>query len=219
MADKIVNEIFEELSKMCELDEATIAAIRPNFLAVIQKNMALMTTTVAPADAPESTGKKVKKASTRKVGTKSDKIPHKNGYHFFVAAKMGEVKAAGVGAKDRMKKIGDMWKELVEEGRKPYQEKARLYNESVDNEMKLPDWAARRTTIVDNANLTAGVASKKGAEVVVPEAVVEEAAAAEEEEEEGAVEVVPVAPVVPVVPVAPVATVKTGPIRRTKKTA
>lgn len=209
--ETIVAELLDALSSMCELDKDTINALKPGLQSVIQKHAAAF---AAPTAAKT---KGTRKTGTKRATTKSDKIPHKNGYHFYVAAKMGEVKNAGVGAKERMKTIGEMWKKLDEEGKKPYQDKAKIYNEAVDGEMKNPDWATRRETIVSNANVAAGVAKKDEVKV---EAEVEE----DEEEEvdakpqaKSAPTQAPVQAPAPALAPAPAPT-KSAPVRRTKKT-
>jgi hypothetical protein len=220
MADeKIVTELLDELSQMCELDKDTVAQLRPGLLKVIQKHMGAFGDAPAPA-------KKGKKGTAKRVTTKSDKIPHKNGYHFFVAAKMGEVKEAGVGAKDRMKTIGEMWKKLTEAEKVPFQEKAKTYNDSVEAEMKTTGWEARRESIVAAANLASGAPPKKEAAKPVkapkPEPVPEPEVEDEEEEAEEEEEVEEVKPAPKPAPVKePEVVAKTAeaPVRRKKATA
>jgi len=224
MDEKIVNEIMKELAEVCDLDDSIQSTLKPVIQKVIKKYMTDIVPVATSAEAPVKTKKGSKKATV-----KSDKIPHKNGYHFFVGAKMNEVKDAGVPSKERMTHIGSMWGGLDENGRKPYQEMARLFNESVDGEMKTEGWAARRDTIVSNANVVAGVPKKnpppkkeshkkeskkdtpKGDEVVIettplPATVVTVAP----------VDVPTVAPVAASTANAPV--VKTAPVRRKKTT-
>lgn len=197
--EKIVSELLDALSTVCELDKETISVLRPELFSVVHRNMTALSVPV-----PSVEKVKVSRSSSKRV-PKSDKIPHKNAYHFFVASKMGEVKDAGVGAKERMKTIGEMWKKLPEEGRLPFQEKAQHYNQSVDSAMSEPDWASRREDIVSSANQSAGVAKK----VSVPSKEVEEEEVEEEEEE-----VEESAPVPVPVPVPEVK--QSAPVRRRK---
>lgn len=218
--DIIVAELLDALSSMCELDRETINALKPGLQSVIQKHISAF---AAPTAAK---AKGTRKTGTKRATTKSDTIPHKNGYHFFVAAKMGEVKNAGVGAKERMKTIGEMWKALNEEGKKIYQDKAKTYNEAVDAEMKNPDWAVRRETIVANANAAAGVSKKVEAKVEAKEAKEDEEGEEEEVEVKPEVKSTPAPAAAPapalVTTTAPVVLpvpTKTVPMRRTKKTS
>jgi hypothetical protein len=234
MADeKIVSELLEELSSMCELDRDTVAQLKPVLLKVIQRHLSALS-----GGAASSVDKKTKKGTGKRASTKSDKIPHKNGYHFFVAAKMGEVKDAGVGAKDRMKTIGEMWKKLTEADRVPFQDKAKTYNDSVDTEMKTTGWEARRETIVAAANQSAGAPPKKeptkAAKATKPKPIepVIEDDTGEADEDEGEVEVQKPASAAPAAaaPVAPVvaptkapeaakaAPAEVAPVRRKKTT-
>lgn len=213
MASEIVDELLNELSSMCELDRDTVAQLKPGMMKVVQKHMGAFTGGSAPVE------KKTKKGTGKRASTKSDKIPHKNGYHFFVAAKMGEVKEAGVGAKDRMKTIGEMWKKLTEAERQPYQDKAKTYNEFVEAEMKTPGWEARREEIVAAANLASGAtpkkepvkASKAAAAVVPPSEPEVDDDEEDEEDEEDVEEVEPPKPV-------PVPKPAEAPVRRKKST-
>lgn len=156
-SENIVKELLDELSKMCELDVDTVNTLRPGLMKVIQKYMTVHSVPVSVGGGNNT--KNMAKKATKK--SEKTKIPHKNAYHFYVAAKMGEVKEAGVVAKERMKKIGEMWRELNENDHKPYQASAQIYNEIVDAEMKTTDWESRRGTIIEKANLSAGGTIKK----------------------------------------------------------
>jgi len=191
-AKVLVDEQVKSLSSICDLESDVTQAFHAALLQVAERHLANLSTTTTAA----STGEKIKigkKAGAKRVTkTKEDKLSSKNAYHFFVAAKMGEVKAAGVEAKGRMKRIGEMWKALSEDERKPYKDMAARYNEHVQGEMKTADWKARRDAIVAAANQHA--TSGTGAVVV-------ESEGGDEEEEEDDVDetetVVSVAPVVP----------------------
>jgi hypothetical protein len=214
--EKVVAELLDELSTMCDLDVDTVKALKPGFVKVIEKNIGSFG--AAPAGEKKVKGKGTRGAG-KKATPKSDKIPHKNGYHFFVADKMGQVKEQGVGAKERMKTIGEMWKLLSEDDRKPFKGKAQLFNDAVDGEMKNEGWIARRDSIVEAANIGAGCQPKKPV-TKTPKAPKEAAKAEpvaepEEEEVEEAEEVKP-APKVEAKP-APKAEPKAAPVRKTTK--
>jgi hypothetical protein len=158
-AKALVDEQVKSLATICELDSDVMQAFHGALLTVAERHLASMT------PASTSSGEKIaltKKGTAKRASKpKEDKLSSKNAYHFFVAAKMGEVKAAGVEAKGRMKRIGEMWKALVDEDRQPFKDMASRYNEYVQNEMKSADWKDRREAIVAAANqsATAGVAS------------------------------------------------------------
>lgn len=164
MADeKITNELVVALSEVCQLDDETVGQLRPILLKVIQKNIIEFTPAPkAKKGAPKKEKEEKKEEEPAEEEAKSDKIHHRNAYHFFVNAKMDIVKDnKEVAAKQRMKAIGDMWKLLSEDDKKPFQEQARLYNESVDQAILKPDWVARRDEIIETASMLAGVPKKK----------------------------------------------------------
>jgi len=146
MAGKIVDELFNKLSTTCELEDEIVNALRPGFLEVVEKHLS------PPTEVQSGEGKtRTRKTTTKRVTSpKSDKIPHKNAYHFFVAAKMVEVKDS-VAAKDRMKHIGELWKKISDDERKTFVDKADSYNVSVDEAMKSSDWSSKREGIVETA--------------------------------------------------------------------
>lgn len=147
MAGKIVDELFNKLATTCELEDEIVNALRPGFLEVVEKHLS------PPTEVQSGEGKtRTRKTATKRATSpKSDKIPHKNAYHFFVAAKMVEVKDS-VAAKDRMKHIGELWKKISDDERKTFVDKADSYNVSVDEAMKSSDWSSKREGIVETAN-------------------------------------------------------------------
>lgn len=201
--EKITAELIEALSSVCELDSDTIAQLKPALQNVVKKHVSEM----VGGTPPVAEKVKGKKGGAKKVSTKSDKIPHKNGYHFYVAAKMMEIKES-VAAKERMKIIGEMWKKLGEDEKKPFQDQAHLYNESVDGEMKTENWTTRREAIIASANQCSGAPVKK---VASPKP----AQKAEPETEE---EVVKTAPAPEVATEAVVEPPAVAPVRRKKTT-
>lgn len=156
MAEKVVEELFATLASKCDLDEEIIMAIKPGFLEVIEKHLK------APVEAPVEVKPKAKKVTAKRPASpKGEKIAHKNAYHFFVAEKMSGVKEAGVGAKDRMKHIGENWKKLTDEERKVFQDRAAAWNASVDESMATdPDWLSHKDAVLATANKAAGVPAK-----------------------------------------------------------
>lgn len=147
--DKITNEFITAISVACELDDDTIAALNPIIKEVVKNNIESLTP-VAPTPVEKST--KVTKPRTKKTDVIPDdkKISTKTGYHFFVAAKMSEIKDK-TNSKERMGVIGAMWKKVSEDNRQPYQACSKFYNEIIDNEMKNDGWQSRRREIVSEA--------------------------------------------------------------------
>jgi ribosomal protein L12E/L44/L45/RPP1/RPP2 len=166
--EKITAELVTALSEVCQLDDETVDQLRPILLKVIQKNLAEFASAPAPKakkGAPKKEAKEEKDAKEEKEEVeeeaKTDKIHHRNAYHFFVNAKMDVVKDnKEVAAKQRMKAIGDMWKLLNEDDKKSFQDQARRYNESVDAAIQKPDWVAHRDEIIETASMIAGVPKK-----------------------------------------------------------
>lgn len=159
---QLVKELVSALSGICELETDIMNAFRDAMTPIVEKHVATL---------GSSTGEKVKLtkkgavAKTRTSKPKEDKLTTKNGYHFFVAAKMGEVKAANVPAKERMKKIGEMWKGLDDAGKQPFKSMAERYNAHIATESKSADWKDRKEAIVAAANAaaTAGTGISAGA--------------------------------------------------------
>ena len=158
----VVSDLLKAISGICDLEDSTQKAFSEVMLPILQTALS------ASASSGSGDGTKIKlgkgKGGSKKSSKpKEEKLASKNGYHFFVAAKMGEVKAAGVGAKERMGKIGGMWKALNDDTRKPYKEMAERYNAHVAKEMQSPDWKARKEAIQAAANAVAN----QGAPVAV----------------------------------------------------
>jgi len=70
--------------------------------------------------------------------------------------KMNEIKKT-VEPQDRMQVIGNMWKQLPLEDRKPYVDQSLRYNQRIDVGMKDSNWETHRKEIVRDANICAGV--------------------------------------------------------------
>jgi hypothetical protein len=210
-ARALVDEQVKALSSICELESDVTQAFHAAMLPIAERHL-----TSAGSSSPAATGgekiKLGKKAGTKRASKpKEEKLSSKNGYHFFVAAKMSEVKAQGVEAKGRMKKIGEMWKALSEADRQPYKNMAARYNEHVGTEMKTSDWKARKEAIVAAANSVATT----GTDVPVSAAAL---ADAEVDEDDGAsvattVTVASVAAPVAVAVPAPVAVAVPAPVQ------
>ena len=224
-AQSLVDEQVKALSSICDLEKEVTDAFHAAMLPIAERHLASLATAPAATtgEGKIKIGKKV--GAKRATKPKEEKLSGKNAYHFFVADKMGEVKAAGVEAKSRMKRIGEMWKALAEDQRLPYKAMAERYNAFVGQEMKTSDWKDRKEAIVTAANASA----KTGQSVPV---VATAAADEEEDDEDGEIEetesVVAPAPVVAAKPVpvqvqAPVAAqaappaAAPAPIKRGKK--
>lgn len=164
-AQDLVNEQVKSLSAICELETEVTDAFRKAMLPIAERYLAQ----ASAGSAAGSDGKlKLTKKGGAKRGTakpKEEKLTSKNGYHFFVAAKMAEVKNAGVEAKGRMKAIGDKWKALDDAGRAPYKSMAERYNAHVTAESKTADWKARKDAIVEAANAAARAGAPAGVTV------------------------------------------------------
>ena len=149
-ATQLVDEQLKRLASLCDLDADVLASFRKELLEVAQTHLARLSAS-SSASAPAE-GESKRKGGKRAPKAKPTKISAKNGYHFFVAAKMAEVKSAGVEAKARMKQIGDLWKATAEADRAPFKEMATKYNEYVATECKTAGWEDRRDDIVARAN-------------------------------------------------------------------
>ena len=214
-AKLLVDEQIKSLGSICDLEPDVTQAFHSALLQVAERHLATMSANTASTAVSGEKIKIGKKATTKRTSKpKEDKLSSKNAYHFFVAAKMSEVKAAGVEAKGRMKRIGEMWKALSDDDRKPYKDMASRYNDHIQNEMKTADWKARRDDIVKEANLQATT----GNEAVIDDA---EDDGEDEDNESEVSSVVTVASVVPTPAPAPVvqtpAPQATAPIRRQPK--
>src|SRR5689334_20595261 len=113
-AKALVDEQVKSLGSICDLESDVTQAFHAALLAVAERHLANLTTATSSGASGEKIKIGKKTGTKRATKPKEDKLSSKNAYHFFVAAKMGEVKAAGVEAKGRMKRIGEMWKALSE---------------------------------------------------------------------------------------------------------
>jgi hypothetical protein len=150
--ESVVDEQVSVLSGVCDLDDEVKATFRVKLLDVLTAHLGSLT-----VGGGSGTKEKKQKLSAKSSKPKEDKLSTKNGYHFFVANKMPEVKAAGVESKSRMSEIGIKWKALDETGRLPFKNMASRYNEYVTGQMKTPDWKERREAVLAEANRLAGV--------------------------------------------------------------
>src|SRR5437667_7614698 len=105
-AKSVVDEQSKALSSICELESEVTNAFHAAMLPIAERYLASAgaSASVVPAGEKIKIGTK-KTATKRATKPKEEKLSSKNGYHFFVAAKMGEVKSAGGEAKARMKRI------------------------------------------------------------------------------------------------------------------
>jgi hypothetical protein len=153
-AKSFVDEQLNALSSLCELDAQTREAFSSALLPIAEAQFSKMGAGVTEGGkiklSKKATGK------TRVTKPREDKISNKNAYHIFVAAKMAEVKGNNVPAKERMTAIGQLWKALDEDGKKPYAAQAASYNAYIAEQMKSDDWKARRDDIMKEANAHAG---------------------------------------------------------------
>ena len=228
-AQSLVDEQVKAVSSICDLEPEVTQAFHAAMLPIAERHLSSLATSqtggVSSGDGKIKIGKKTPAKRTTKP--KEEKLSGKNAYHFFVADKMSEVKAAGVEAKSRMKRIGEMWKALNDAERQPYKDMADRYNAYVAKEMQTSDWKARKETIVLAANSSA----KTGSCVTAPtgdelEVEVEATSELEEEDEQDtdSVNTVSTSVSVPVPVKAPVqapvqaAAVQAAPVRRRAKT-
>ena len=140
------------LSNICDLEAEVLSAFQSALEEVASAHLAKLASGASSEGGAKLKLTKKDTGKARVTKPKEDKISAKNAYHFFVAAKMGEVKTAGVEPKGRMKRIGEMWKALGEDERGPYKAMATKYNEIVLEAQKSDDWKARREDIVKDAN-------------------------------------------------------------------
>lgn len=151
-AQLLVDEQVTALSSICELENEVTQAFRSAMLPIAERHLAVA---AQSGGASSEKIKITKKPTKRNTKPKEEKIAGKNAYHFFVADKMGEVKAAGIEAKSRMKRIGEMWKSLDDQSRQPYKDMAERFNSYIAIEMRNPDWKERKEDIVAAANTSA----------------------------------------------------------------
>jgi hypothetical protein len=122
---QVTSDVVDALGGVCDLEGEVRAAFTETISQVLGK---YYIATEAPS-APASGGKiSIKKKGAKKA---SNRKPSKNPYHFFVAATMPKVKEDGVEPKQRMKRIGELWKATDDEGKAPFTAMAEAYNAKV----------------------------------------------------------------------------------------
>lgn len=149
----LVNEQIQALSSICELESDVTQAFRSAIYPIAEKHFE----TFVSQSGTTPKFKIDKKVSTKKAAKpKEENLSKKNAYHFFVAEKMALVKADGVESKLRMKRIGEMWKELNDDQRRPFREKAEVYNAYIAKAMQEdPNWKTNKDAILAGANSAA----------------------------------------------------------------
>ena len=205
-----VDEQLNALKGICDLEKDVLSAFSDVMLPIAERYLSASTGSVASGDKIKITKKTAGKTRTTKPKAEGA-IPKKNPYHFYVAAQMSTVKAMNIGAKQRMSKIGEMWKATSVDDRSQYKAAADSYNNSIAEATKVDGWLANRDAVIAAANATAhkeltNVTAPVDASASDDVADAVEQEEAEEEEEVVEVPVVVAAPVV--VATAPATTVK-----------
>jgi hypothetical protein len=192
-AENCVNEQLKSLAAICDLDSEVLGAFKTAMLPIVERHMA--SNGSAPASSA-GTGDKIKLnkkggvAKPRKTKAKVEgDISAKNPYHFYVAAQMTTVKGLNIAAKQRMSKIGEMWKATAVEDRAPYKSAADVYNAHVTEAKKADGWVATRDSIIAAANsLAQKELAAVGVHTPVDAVLADQADAVEQEEEQEAEE-------------------------------
>lgn len=155
-ATVLVEKLLDHVKVSCETDdEGLIKVLREGFAPAVEEFVASLSSGQGQVPVSSKRGKSSKTEVAEKV--KEKKLRPKNPYHFFVADKMGEVKAQGVPAPERMKTLGGMWKELSDEGKVVYNDRAKKYNDFIVEAQTKPDWATRIEEIQRQANALVGM--------------------------------------------------------------
>jgi hypothetical protein len=175
-------KLVSSLSNVCDLEPDVQSA----FLAAMEPLVREFVESVGKSST--GSGEKIKlskKSGNNKRATKpkEDTISKKNAYHCYVADKMGEVKAQGVAPKERMGKIGAMWKATSDEDKQPYREMAQRYNDYVVEAMKDTNWKANKDEIIKSANQEAKLNSGSSASGEDDEAATDQPTAESDEAE------------------------------------
>lgn len=155
-ASALVEKLLDHVKVSCETDdEGLIKVLREGFAPAVEEFVGSLGTSSGESVGTGKRGKASKAEKVEKV--KEKKLRPKNPYHFFVADKMGEVKAQGVPAPERMKTLGGMWKELSDDGKVVYNERAKKYNDFIVEAQTKPDWSSRIEEIQRQANALVGM--------------------------------------------------------------
>lgn len=151
---QVTSDVVNALGSVVDLEPEVSDAFTQTISSVLSK---YYLATEAPSTTTSSGGEglKVQLKRKKKKRDTSNRKPSKNAYHFFVAAKMPEVKASGVEAKQRMATIGAMWKSVTETEKAPFVEAANAFNSTVAELTQTEGWDK---TEVQDAAQTAAVA-------------------------------------------------------------
>lgn len=153
---QVTSDVVNALGSVVDLEPEVSDAFTQTISSVLSKyylaTEAPSTTTTTSSGSGE--GLKVQLKRKKKKRDTSNRKPSKNAYHFFVAARMPEVKESGVEAKQRMATIGSMWKSVTETEKAPYVAAASAFNAKVTELTANEGWAK---TEVQNAAQEAAV--------------------------------------------------------------
>ena len=169
---QVTSDVVTALGAVCDLEGEVREAFSQTISGVLSK---YHLATEAPSEAVAADGDsdgtvKVQLKKKKKKRDTSHRKPSKNAYHFFVAAKMPEVKASGVESKQRMKQIGLMWGKTDADGKAPFNAAAKTFNEKVAEMTATEGWV--KADVAAAAQAVAVLALGDAAPVAAPVAVV-----------------------------------------------
>jgi hypothetical protein len=136
--ETIVNDLVSELSMQCaEMDYDTVSKMRSIFTDVVSRHVTDVPVKKTPVKKQPASPKKQKEEVV--AVEKVKKPSFKTGYQLFVKERMSLPNDAKIGAKDRMKHIGESWKALTEEQQTVYKLEATQINESLKSPVVAED--------------------------------------------------------------------------------
>jgi hypothetical protein len=130
----LVNAIIDSLASKIDSSDEIRSVFREAITPVVEEHFAVLARTSSKVKVnikPLEEDKKKKK--------RADRVPVKNGYHFYVAANMHLVNHLDHSA--RMAAVAALWKEVDPTGRAPYELCAERYNQrSRELQAEFPNW-------------------------------------------------------------------------------
>jgi hypothetical protein len=130
----LVNAIIDSLASKVDSSDEIRSVFREAITPVVEEHFAALARTSSKLKVnikPVEEDKKKKK--------RADRIPVKNGYHFYVAANMHLVNHLDHSA--RMAAVAALWKDVDPTGRAPYELCAERYNQrSRELQSEFPNW-------------------------------------------------------------------------------
>lgn len=130
----LVNAIIDALASKIDASDEIRSVFREAITPVVEEHFATLTRASSKVKVnikPVEDDKKKKK--------RAERIPVKNGYHFYVAANMHLVNHLEHGA--RMAAVAALWKDVDPTGRAPYELCAERYNQrSRELQSEFPNW-------------------------------------------------------------------------------